>query len=44
MPTLTSNGDDDIIAAFMQEFDAAADRPAVVRRFSELHPHLAAAF
>src|SRR5205823_6406430 len=44
MPTLTPNGDDEIIAAFMQEFDAAADKPAVVRQFSDQHPHRAAAF
>jgi serine/threonine protein kinase/WD40 repeat protein len=44
MPTLTPNGDDDVIAAFINEFGAADDRPAVVRRFSEQHPHLATAF
>src|SRR4051812_12655597 len=41
MPTESPSGDDDVIAAFMQEFDADADKSAVVRRYSADHPHLA---
>jgi len=40
----SSQVDDNIIAAFVQEFDAATDKPAVAARFAERYPQLGGSF
>jgi serine/threonine protein kinase len=44
MTTLTPNGEDSVIAAFMQQFEGADDKAAVVRQFADRHPDLGPAF
>src|SRR5262245_51463442 len=43
-PPSLSESKEAIVGAFLDELDAAADGPAIVRKYEAIHPHLAADF